>query len=119
MVQATGRSLAKPDILNRAGQVVFGRKRTSCAGVEETSGTELPFPGNWNPAAFCHRSPHQMIMKQAKKANAARYRSFSAGIPMWFKLSSVPHTAYRALRRAWPVCGDRQFVIVFDPAETT
>jgi hypothetical protein len=39
-------------------------------------------------------------------------------IPMSFKLSSVPHTAYRAFQDM-PVCGDRQFVVVFDPAETS
>jgi hypothetical protein len=101
------------------GPVVFGRKWTSHARAEETGGTELPFSGNRNPVAFCDPSPWQMITKQAKTVNAARYRSFSAKISLWFKLSSVPHTAYRAPRRAWPVCGDRQFVIVFDPAETT
>jgi hypothetical protein len=37
-----------------------------------------------------------MIAKQAKTSNEARYRSFSAEIPMSFKLSSVRYTAYRA-----------------------
>jgi hypothetical protein len=35
-----------------------------------------------------------------------------------FKLSSVPHTAYRA-PSDMPVCGDRQFDIILVPAETT
>jgi hypothetical protein len=39
-------------------------------------------------------------------------------IPMSFKLSSVSHTAYRMFQDV-PVCGDRQFVVVFDPAETS
>jgi hypothetical protein len=41
-----------------------------------------------------------------------------AKIAMSFKLSSLRHTAYRQ-PSGMAVCGDRQFVIIFDPAETT
>jgi hypothetical protein len=37
MVPATGRSPAKPGILNRVGQVVFGQKWSSRARTGETS----------------------------------------------------------------------------------
>jgi hypothetical protein len=41
-------------------------------------------------------SPHQLIAKQAKTANASQKRWFSAEIELWFTLSSLAYTAYRA-----------------------
>lgn len=48
-----------------------------------------------NRSALRDRLPRQMIVKRSKTANARRYWSFSAEMPLSFKLSSVSHTAYR------------------------
>jgi hypothetical protein len=55
------------------------------------------FPFNKTGAVvFCRRLPRKIVAKPAKSANASPYRWFSAEIAMMFKLSSLPHTAYRA-----------------------
>jgi hypothetical protein len=56
--------------------------------------------------------------ESGKNVKYAAILMIFAKIAMSFKLSSLRHTAYRE-RPGMAVCGDRQFVIIFDPAETT
>jgi hypothetical protein len=60
-----------------------------------------------------------MIAKQAKSANASQKRWFSAEIELWFALSSVAHTAYRAPVGHGRFAGTDSSLLFFDPAETT
>jgi hypothetical protein len=59
-----------------------------------------------------------MTLKPTKTAWCEPILAVFREIQMSFKLSSVSHSAYPAFQDM-PVCGDRQFVVVFDPAETS
>jgi len=64
-------------------------------------------------------SPHQMIAKQAKSANASQKRWFFPEIELWFTLSSSAHTAYRVAVGHGRFAGTDSSLRFFDPAETT